>query len=178
MSKVYYQARADVMREYPDIVKFVRKEKRFVFKLYYGSPEEKAKITDEESTAILFESGRLYSNPDTQGPYLVAEKIVRSDIKRKSTLKKRIRELLLCGHCVFVTLTFTDDCLASTSPETRRRYVARFCKAHSSGYVGNIDFGGKNNREHYHAVILTDKAENKSRQNALQFLLSRDLQAC
>lgn len=57
--------------------------------------------------------------------------------------------------CVFVTLTFTDEVLASTSAETRRRYVQRYLKSQAQGrkYVANIDFGKENHREHYHAVV-------------------------
>lgn len=54
---------------------------------------------------------------------------------------------------VFVTLTFRDDVLSSTSQETRRRYIARFLKEHCKDYVANIDFSPTKNREHYHAVI-------------------------
>ena len=43
--------------------------------------------------------------------------------------------------------------LASTTKETRRRYVARYLKTQSETYVANIDFGGKNGREHYHAIV-------------------------
>lgn len=56
---------------------------------------------------------------------------------------------------VFLTLTFTDGYLASTSRETRRRYVQRFLQKNSTTYFANIDFGEKNGREHYHAVILS-----------------------
>lgn len=56
------------------------------------------------------------------------------------------------GLTWFCTLTFRPDVLASTSPETRKTYVARFLKATFGAYVANLDYGGKNGREHYHAV--------------------------
>lgn len=71
-------------------------------------------------------------------------------------LKKRIRTMLNSGNCIFLTLTFTNDVLESTTKETRRRYVARYLKQYSNKYVANIDYGAKNEREHYHAVILVD----------------------
>lgn len=77
-------------------------------------------------------------------------------------LKKRISPVVSSGNSIFVTLTFRDDVLASTSPETRRRYVSRFLKDVSPGfYVGNIDYGDKEKnpyskeREHYHGVIFS-----------------------
>ena len=54
---------------------------------------------------------------------------------------------------VFLTLTFRDDVLATTSEQTRRRYVTRFLKKHCKQYIANIDYGTENGREHYHAVI-------------------------
>ena len=55
---------------------------------------------------------------------------------------------------VFLTLTFTDEVLRATNKQTRRRYVSRFCKKNCFHYIGNIDFGKENDREHYHAVAL------------------------
>ena len=65
--------------------------------------------------------------------------------------------MLRKGTCSFVTLTFNDDTLQSTSRESRRRYVARFLKTVAPCYVANIDFGKENGREHYHAVIMGKK---------------------
>jgi hypothetical protein len=60
---------------------------------------------------------------------------------------------MVFSPCSFLTLTFTDEVLNSTTEETRRRYVARFLKSISENYVGNIDYGSKNDREHYHAIV-------------------------
>ena len=59
----------------------------------------------------------------------------------------------------FLTLTFNDSILSSTSPETRRKYVRRFLKSFNCQYVGNIDFGKRNHREHFHALIGTGKID-------------------
>lgn len=68
-------------------------------------------------------------------------------------VRRRITELMVFTPCSFLTLTFTDEVLASTSEETRRRYVSRFLKSISENYVGNIDYGKTTEREHYHAVV-------------------------
>lgn len=68
-------------------------------------------------------------------------------------VRRRITELMVFTPCSFLTLTFTDEVLASTTEETRRRYVARFLKSISENYVGNIDYGKTTEREHYHAVV-------------------------
>jgi len=59
------------------------------------------------------------------------------------------------NHAYFLTLTFNDSVFnRNLSPETRRRYIARFLKSECKEYVANIDFGSTNNREHYHAVVI------------------------
>ena len=68
-------------------------------------------------------------------------------------VRRKITELMVFSPCSFLTLTFTDEVLNSTTEETRRRYVARFLKSISENYVGNIDYGSKNDREHYHAIV-------------------------
>lgn len=69
-------------------------------------------------------------------------------------VRRKILKMMVLGSCSFLTLTFTDDVLNSTSEETRRRYVSRFLKSISTDYVANIDWGKQNGREHYHAVVL------------------------
>lgn len=79
---------------------------------------------------------------------------------RYKRLRLRIKNILQNeGTKLFLTLTFTNDVLAKTSDKTRRRYVSRFLKEHCKMYVANIDFGAKNEREHYHAVVLTKNAK-------------------
>lgn len=84
-----------------------------------------------------------------------AIKINQASYKRRKRLSSKIKKLLSSSAC-FITLTFKDEVLQLTSPETRRRYVARFLKANYSNYIANIDFGSINGREHYHAVVLGD----------------------
>lgn len=73
--------------------------------------------------------------------------------RRVQYLRAKVSDIVLNGKAIFLTLTFTDDVLASTSVETRRKYVRRFLKEQCSQYCANIDFGSKNGREHYHAII-------------------------
>lgn len=80
--------------------------------------------------------------------------LLESKRRKAQKVREKISELVLSGKAVFLTLTFRDDVLASTSQETRRRYVARFLKKVSSQYVANIDFSPDLNREHYHAIVI------------------------
>ena len=91
-----------------------------------------------------------------------AKRVLDAHYQRTCRLKNKIEAYttfwarIKYGDCVFLTLTFNDKTLATTSAETRRRYVARFLSNQCPNYVANIDYGGKRGREHYHAVILCD----------------------
>ena len=74
---------------------------------------------------------------------------------RISRLKQRISSII-SYRSYFLTLTFTNHYLFSTEEKTRRRYVHYFLKSISNDYVANIDFGKKNHREHYHAVVQAE----------------------
>lgn len=79
--------------------------------------------------------------------------INQSKYKRVQRIKKRVEEIVLSGSAIFVTLTFTDSVLDSTTVETRKKYVKRYLKSNCSIYVANKDFGATNGREHYHAIV-------------------------
>lgn len=94
-------------------------------------------------------------------PVKVADSLNNARIKRKQRVTERVATLAQYGYLLFVTLTFTDDTLKKTSELTRRRYVSRYLKSQSPLYVANIDYGGKNGREHYHALVLAEKIDFK-----------------
>lgn len=84
--------------------------------------------------------------------WLEAGKINRAFYQRVKRLKARVSDII-SQPSIFLTLTFNDDILASTSPQTRRRYVSRYLRDNFPVYVANVDFGALNGREHYHAII-------------------------
>lgn len=89
-------------------------------------------------------------------PFDCAMRLNKSKKRKTNKVKTKINELVLSGNAIFITLTFNDKTLSKTSPETRRRYVARYLKENCDKYVANIDFGAKKGREHYHAVVSSD----------------------
>lgn len=89
--------------------------------------------------------------------YVEAEKINRASTQRSSRLRKRISAFLSESPCIFATLTFNDKVLNKTNTLTRRTYVRKYLESLGTSAVANIDFGLKNHREHYHAVIKADK---------------------
>ena len=88
-------------------------------------------------------------------------KINAASYKRVKRLKTRIRSLLE-KPCIFLTLTFNDSTLADTDAKQRRVAVSRYLKSFNCKYVANIDFGSKNHREHYHAIIQADRVNYKA----------------
>lgn len=89
--------------------------------------------------------------------WLEAKRVNGARYARNTRLWKRIYSMLCKGQCIFLTLTFTDYDLSHSTFDDRRRWVRRYLKSQSDYYIANIDFGEKNGREHYHAVILADK---------------------
>lgn len=75
--------------------------------------------------------------------------------KKMIRVRQHIENVVLNNNAVFITLTFRDDVFEKTSPQTRRRYVARYLKSQGDEYVANIDFSPDVGREHYHAVICS-----------------------
>ena len=86
-------------------------------------------------------------------------RILHASSERVVRLKKRVRDMIYGKPCLFLTLTFTDDNLQSTTAETRRVTVRRFLKSFNVPYIANIDFGKRNGREHYHALLQIDNID-------------------
>jgi len=86
-------------------------------------------------------------------------RLYKGNERRRERIKTRITRMLATNKALFLTLTFSDKMFArNCSTETRRRYIARFLKSECSEYLANIDFGSKNQREHYHAVVVPKTA--------------------
>ena len=95
----------------------------------------------------------MTENHFSSGEYTECNRVIKSTYSRNSRLYKRIGYMLSLGKCYFLTLTFNPECLDNTNKETRKKYVLRWLKSNTEHYVANIDYGGKNGREHYHAVV-------------------------
>jgi hypothetical protein len=91
--------------------------------------------------------------------WLIAQRLNASEYKRVKRLKDKMLKSVLSNQAIFLTLTFTNDTLAKTTNLTRRRYVARYLKSQSDYYIANLDFGATNEREHYHAVVVSKKVD-------------------
>lgn len=86
----------------------------------------------------------------------LARRINNSNNKRVKRLNDRIERYLSLGTCIWLTLTFNDTTIVNTTEQTRKTYVRKYLKSLSKYYVGNIDYGKTTEREHYHALVVTD----------------------
>lgn len=93
----------------------------------------------------------------TDYEYKCCIQIFNNKRKRVQRLRKKIKNIILTHDCLFLTLTFRNKVLDSTSEQTRRVYISRYLKQFNFPfYVANIDYGELNEREHYHAIVQTD----------------------
>ena len=81
---------------------------------------------------------------------------------RTKRLKTKIKAMITSGSCIFLTLTFTNKVLDTTSQDTRKQYIKRALKSMSDIYIANIDYGSKKEREHYHAIVLADRVDHNT----------------
>lgn len=126
-----------------------------MYKTMYNIPLTKFDFSIEVAEA--------YQNSVSPDDWKDAYKICQSHNAKVRRIGTRLKSMFNVDKyndgykLLFLTLTFTDDILQSTSQQTRRRYVARYLKSlqNNIDYTANIDFGDKNEREHYHANVLS-----------------------
>lgn len=94
--------------------------------------------------------------------YVTCYRFNNSYYQKTKRLKNRIEKLFSYDNLFFVTFTFDDkklrkkDLSKYTQPYLRKK-VTLWLKDNSIDYVGNIDFGGKKGRLHFHCIVASDK---------------------
>lgn len=138
------------MHKYQLRVQFLLSKLRYKYRLN----------NDEKHTAILNKiMARSYNvvYTDHKENYAVKKAIECRKAKKKRTNKYLNTMFRMYPDLQFVTLTFSNDYISSTE-ETKKKYALRWLEQNAWDYWGNVDFGGKNGRIHYHAVVdLKDK---------------------
>lgn len=153
MKKIDYEFKSKVMssalyEQYKEYRKINYYD--YCYKMY-GEINNNLELPDIKKARSIFVNGLTLPKE-----WKECERIFSSNAKKTQRLRARISSYINDGPCIFLTLTFTDKVLDSTSEDTRRTYVTRFLKEHTIKYVANIDYGKINQREHYHAVVRTD----------------------
>lgn len=158
---ISFAEKARVINECEDIMKL---QKRWHF-LQYLRAYLDADVFDEkylaEYTTVQETVFSFLRDEEYKLLFKECDNINHAEGRRIHRLSSRIERMLTEGACVFLTLTFTDETFNNTSEQTRRRYVARYLSSVSNNYVANKDFG-KNEREHYHAVVCADNVDMSS----------------
>lgn len=111
-----------------------------------------AKMNAEIDKIVWFSLPVVY--PNFQEDSKIISKAINNRKVAKWRTKKYLNEMAESyDHLFFVTLTFDDETLNNTSEQTRHRYVSKYLKENVRCYYANVDYGSKNEREHYHAVV-------------------------
>lgn len=157
MSLPDYKVKSFLLTDHPEWIQAVRNQRRFDYlysqRFHHGKTNPlvaqkmgELKPDDDIAIALADSAPSLFHE---------CEKIVDADKQRKKRLRKRIERIMSKGKAYFITLTFNDQTLLSTDANTRRTYATRLLKTISSDFVGNIDFGKQNGREHFHFVAYS-----------------------
>lgn len=145
-----YKLKSKILAEYKNLDLY-NKCKKVVYKSFYIKVSE-SELENSMETLKMLEK----TNPVEFKEY---RRISDAKFARVRRLKKRIFDMIYKNECLFLTLTFNDDALKNNTADSRRQAVRRFLNLFNVPYVANIDFGKKNGREHYHAVIQIGKID-------------------
>lgn len=140
-----YKLKSKILAEYKKLDLY-NKCKKVVYKSFYVGNVTQQELDNSLNTLTMLEN----TNPVEFKEYRRISDAKHARVRR---IKKRIFDMIYKNDCLFLTLTFTNDALERTSSPFRRIAVRRFLNYFNVPYVANIDFGKKNGREHYHAVI-------------------------
>jgi hypothetical protein len=95
---------------------------------------------------------RLRSNP-----YEIQKAVtntIKSEEKFRSRIKKRVEQMILQPNTYFFTFTLNDNSLDLTEKYHIKKIKATLSQA--TLYMINNDYGDKNGRLHYHALVSFD----------------------
>ncbi len=79
--------------------------------------------------------------------------LYKSDYARLTRLNKRINYMLNQNYCYFITFTLTNKYLNLNIKYLERKIKEALNKSGASMWLLNRDYGLKNGRLHYHAVV-------------------------
>lgn len=158
---VDYAFKSYVLKEHNDLLQRAKQSKRldYVINEYRENGVLMSFLDHSNDVLTMNELFTDCINNGLEKEYFEVLRINDASYKRTQRLRKRIEDMLLSGSCIFLTLTFDNDSLNTTTAKQRRVAVSRYLKQYNCKYIANIDFGGEGNREHYHAIINTAKVD-------------------
>lgn len=84
------------------------------------------------------------------------EKTEKAQLRKRQRIIKKIYEMIKNRKALFITMSFNDATMKKTNAETRKRYIKAYLNNETALYITNVDYGTKHEREHYHAIALTN----------------------
>lgn len=149
-----YEFKSYILKEIPDSLEAVRNVRKFGY--YYNKAQDNRTSDDGivwNAMLTRLEPYVAMAEELTESVRNECDLILNADKQRRKRLRAKINLMFMRGSCYFVTLTFNDEVLNSTTYKDRRIMVTRFLKTVGVEYVGNVDFGKTTEREHYHAIV-------------------------
>lgn len=127
-------------------------------KVRYLVKKLRYKYKDDAIKNAMLDRIYWYSYPIVYPNWETEDVIISRAIDRRKEKKKRVNRIILdmvnsYDELHFVTLTFNDDSLANLSERTRHRYAQQWLNDNCKDYFANVDYGSKNGREHFHAIV-------------------------
>lgn len=107
---------------------------------------------------VFFKADKQLKNTTQIDYWQECERLNNSFYKKRNRIKDKVKQLLE-QPCIWLTFTFNDKTLQRTSEDTRRQKVRRLLSEFNTHYLGNIDYGEKNEREHYHIVLQCERVD-------------------
>lgn len=84
------------------------------------------------------------------------EKLLNARIQKVGRIKKRLLYLLIRYKYIwFCTFTFNNSYI-NKCERTKRDLIKSVLNTHDFKYILNIDYGKKNQRQHFHCIIASD----------------------
>ena len=80
-------------------------------------------ISNNQKIELIAEYDAIFEKFDDDMDLEKSLKDYKKYRKKTIRVRRKILKMMVLGSCSFLTLTFKDDVLNSTSEETRRRYV-------------------------------------------------------
>jgi len=157
MVKIDYAYKAYVLKEHSDLLHKCKQASKLTYAK--NEFEENGTIMPilERSNGNIKDMTQLSLECEESGlkrEFKECIKINNASYKRVQRLRERVSRIVASPNgYLFLTMTFTNDVLASTNAKTRRDYARLFLSSICDDYVGNIDFGDEHEREHYHAIV-------------------------
>lgn len=135
----------EITKYHIKIAKLIKKLRR----KYVDNPRANSQL----DRVLWYSYSAMYGCPFSANE-VELRRFIEAERKRRHRARKYLMDMHLCYDCNLTFLTFTRSPEhESTSSAWFHRTVKAFLEEYCYDYYANQDFGDKNHREHYHAVV-------------------------